>query len=229
MAALEINVTRLAATTARLQLQTPPMPMAGGHHGPMDQGMAAVLAGIGALVGALVGAVASFRGAKVGAERALEAVKVQVERQALAEHAHWAREHRRTTLIDVLSNAADMTQVLHQMERLCGRNEGIPTQLSATMPEHITQMGQNVVHLSVWGPDDGVEACNELLDAINHQYEAALRWSRAVRTDSDTESAQRAYRQADEARIGAYARFAFIAKVALRDGVEASRLSGVRL
>ncbi|MFF9025159.1 hypothetical protein [Streptomyces eurythermus] len=64
----------------------------------MDQGMAALIAGLagtaGALGGALVGGVAAVRGARIGAEKAAEAARQQVQDQALADHNHWLRQQR---------------------------------------------------------------------------------------------------------------------------------------
>ncbi|MGI5427933.1 hypothetical protein [Streptomyces sp. CA-179760] len=64
----------------------------------MDQGVAALIAGLagmaGALGGAVAGAVGAVRGAKVGAEKTAEATRQQVKDQALAEHGHWLREQR---------------------------------------------------------------------------------------------------------------------------------------
>lgn len=66
----------------------------------MDQGMAALIAGLtgmaGALGGAVAGAIGAVRGAKVGAERTAEATRQQVQDQAVAEHSHWLRQQRQT-------------------------------------------------------------------------------------------------------------------------------------
>ncbi|MEU6509358.1 hypothetical protein [Streptomyces sp. NPDC046942] len=67
--------------------------------GSMDQGMAAVVAGLAGMVGALGGAVAgglaAVRGARLGAETSARALRQQVQDQAATEHAHWLREQRR--------------------------------------------------------------------------------------------------------------------------------------
>ncbi|MFG2604992.1 hypothetical protein ACGFT2_15825 [Streptomyces sp. NPDC048514] len=64
----------------------------------MNEGTAALVAGLagtaGALGGALIGAVAAVRGARIGAERAAQATRRQVQDQASAEHVHWLRQQR---------------------------------------------------------------------------------------------------------------------------------------
>jgi len=65
----------------------------------MDQGLAAVIAGvagtIGAFGGAVAGGLAAVRGARVGAETSAQALRDQVRDQAATEHAHWLREQRK--------------------------------------------------------------------------------------------------------------------------------------
>lgn len=64
----------------------------------MDQGIAALIAGIagtaGALGGAVAGAIGAVRGARAGAETTAEATRQQVRDQAAVEHSHWLRQQR---------------------------------------------------------------------------------------------------------------------------------------
>lgn len=64
----------------------------------MDQGAAALIAGmagmVGALGGALAGGVAAVRGARVGAETTAAAALQQIQDQAVTEHQRWLREQR---------------------------------------------------------------------------------------------------------------------------------------
>ncbi|MER5989334.1 hypothetical protein [Streptomyces sp. NPDC001787] len=72
----------------------------------MDQGWAAVIAGVVGLVsgvgGAVVGGVAAVRGARLGAETNADAVRGQVVAQAANEHAHWVRQERQKAYREVL-------------------------------------------------------------------------------------------------------------------------------
>lgn len=61
----------------------------------MDQGLAALLAGVFGLVGAGLGGVGAIWGAKVGAQTAAKATRQQLWDQALVEHEQWLREARR--------------------------------------------------------------------------------------------------------------------------------------
>ncbi|MEU5929318.1 hypothetical protein ABZ817_38335 [Streptomyces antimycoticus] len=65
----------------------------------MDQGWAAVIAGVvglgGSAVGAWVGGHFAKKGAEVGAKTAADALAQQVERQAANELAHWVRQEQR--------------------------------------------------------------------------------------------------------------------------------------
>ncbi|WP_158761681.1 hypothetical protein [Streptomyces sp. NRRL S-146] len=64
----------------------------------MDEGTAALIAGlagtVGAVAGAVVGAVAAVRGARIGAEKAAETARQQVQDQASIDHEHWLRQQR---------------------------------------------------------------------------------------------------------------------------------------
>ncbi|MES5819063.1 hypothetical protein [Streptomyces sp. RG80] len=184
--------------------------------------MAALLAGAGALIGALLGAVASYRGAKIGAERALEATLAQVERQALAEHAHWAREHRRTAWIEALDAAAIAVRTIDEMAAHCRRGEGIPRELPARARDSATVLSRGAIHLSVWGPEAGADACVDLHGRIFEQFMAVLGWARAIASSGDPEAAALAYEEADAARLDEYTTFLHLAKAALRDGAATS-------
>ncbi|MDT0479803.1 hypothetical protein [Streptomyces doebereineriae] len=188
----------------------------------MDEGLAALLAGAGALIGALVGAVASFRGARIGAERALEAVLAQVQQQALAEHAHWAREHRKTAWIQALDEAANAVGALEEMASRCRRGEGIPGDLVERVRNANTVLSRGAIHLNVWGPEAGAAACVTLHSKTQHQFRAVLDWARAVASSGDTEAAARAYEDANAARLDAYTTLLYLARAALRDGMATS-------
>lgn len=187
----------------------------------MDEGLAALLAGAGAgaLVGALVGALASFRGAKIGATKALETALAQVERQSLAEHAHWAREHRKAAWMQALDEASLAVTAINEMASRCRQSEGIPPEVVERVHAAAGVLTRSAVHLSVWGPEEGADACTLLYEKLLDQFHAVLFWARAVGSAGDTECAASAYEEANSARLDAYTGFLYLAKTALRDGI----------
>jgi hypothetical protein len=72
----------------------------------VDQGWAAVIAGIAGLVGAVVGALAgghaAVRGARIGAEVNAAAVRAQVRDQAALAQQQWVRQERQKACLQVM-------------------------------------------------------------------------------------------------------------------------------
>jgi len=60
----------------------------------MDQGIAAVLAGVAGLIGAGIGGIAAVLGARIGAETVARATSLEVRDQATVDHEHWLRGER---------------------------------------------------------------------------------------------------------------------------------------
>jgi hypothetical protein len=60
----------------------------------MDQGLAAVWAGIAGLAGAAIGGGAAAWGAWIGGKRTVEAAEKQAQRAAVTEQQHWQRQAR---------------------------------------------------------------------------------------------------------------------------------------
>ncbi|MEU3990072.1 hypothetical protein AB0F24_17145 [Streptomyces platensis] len=69
----------------------------------MDEGWAALAAGVAALVGAVAGGWYAGRAAKQGAEKAAEAVLRQVVDQGAIEHGHWLRGQRQEAYVAFLA------------------------------------------------------------------------------------------------------------------------------
>lgn len=98
----------------------------------MDQGWAAIWAGIAALVGAGVGGGFAVWGAAIGGRKAVEAARQQVKDQAVTEHGHWLREQRQEaylaflrTLDGILTasgmvdqSLADVAEIKYEDERM---------------------------------------------------------------------------------------------------------------
>jgi hypothetical protein len=72
----------------------------------VDQGWAAVIAGIAGLVGVVVGALAgghaAVRGARIGAEVNAAAVRAQVRDQAALAQQQWVRQERQKACLQVM-------------------------------------------------------------------------------------------------------------------------------
>uniref|UniRef100_A0AAU2A172 Secreted protein n=1 Tax=Streptomyces sp. NBC_00093 TaxID=2975649 RepID=A0AAU2A172_9ACTN len=68
----------------------------------MDEGLAAVVAGMAALAGAGIGGLCAVWGARIGAERAWDSARQQIRDQAAAEHGHWIRERRLEAYVGLL-------------------------------------------------------------------------------------------------------------------------------
>ncbi|MGC9538051.1 hypothetical protein [Streptomyces sp. UG1] len=87
----------------------------------MDEGTAALIAGlaglVGALGGAIVGAVAAVRGARIGAEQAAETARQQVRDQASVDHDHWLRQQRLEAYTRFLAGYDDCTKVMQRIRR----------------------------------------------------------------------------------------------------------------
>jgi hypothetical protein len=87
----------------------------------MDQGMAALIAGlagtVGALGGAFIGALAAVRGARIGAERAAETARQQVQDQASVDHEHWLRQQRVEAYTAFLAGYDECTKITHQTRK----------------------------------------------------------------------------------------------------------------
>ncbi|MFD7200479.1 hypothetical protein [Streptomyces sp. NPDC059893] len=87
----------------------------------MNEGTAALIAGLagtgGALGGAIIGAVAAVRGARIGAEKAAETARQQVQDQASVDHEHWLRQQRIEAYTGFLSGYDECTKITHQTRR----------------------------------------------------------------------------------------------------------------
>ncbi|MGW4922620.1 hypothetical protein [Streptomyces parvulus] len=87
----------------------------------MDQGIAALIAGLagtgGALAGAVIGALAAVRGARIGAERAAETARQQVQDQASVDHEHWLRQQRIEAYTSFLAGYDECTNVSHRTRK----------------------------------------------------------------------------------------------------------------
>lgn len=206
-----------AWTLYRLQVEADPPATRLGDDDAMDQGMAALLAGVGALIGSLLGALAAWRGATTGAKKAVEAAQVQVTGQAEAEHRHWAREQRKVSWMAALKNAQLVVTELNDMAQHLARGQEPPDEYAATIVPVMPELGNAVVELSVWGPEEGASACADLHTKLYEQIKAVGRWREAVSEGREASREQSAYEAANRSRRNAYTIFLHLAAQSLRD------------
>ncbi|GFN05590.1 hypothetical protein ACTFBT_20695 [Streptomyces microflavus] len=122
----------------------------------MDQGTAALIAGLagalGALGGALTGGIAAVRGARIGAETAAVAARQQVQDQAATEHAHWLRERRQETYGIFLAAAQEVQRMAQPLVVALYVEQRRDSQLNDAQQavSKLCDLGNNV---SLIGPD----------------------------------------------------------------------------
>ncbi|WAP60056.1 hypothetical protein [Streptomyces sp. S465] len=80
----------------------------------MDQGLAALFAGLVALLGALIGGGFSARAARIGGEKTVQAARQQVEDQARVESKRWLLQARHDAYQVILSATDAYTDALIQ-------------------------------------------------------------------------------------------------------------------
>lgn len=125
----------------------------------MDQGLAAVWAGVAGLVGAGIGGAAAVWGAAIGGRRTVEAAERQAQRTATAEHQHWLRQQRHDayralvlvvdeamssgtpTAFEVLDRAARVRQAVSAVSVLGPDGIGLPAvALLSPFADHLEQL-----------------------------------------------------------------------------------------
>ncbi|WP_146075102.1 hypothetical protein [Streptomyces sp. Ru73] len=133
----------------------------------MDEGIAALVAGVagmvGALGGAIAGAIGAVKGARVGAERTAEATRQQVLDQSAAEHGHWLRQQRQAAYsahiaaVQKAERAADAV--------LQSRFEDPDPQWQArvaTYSQALEDLNDVSSQVSVLGPDGMIRAAGQV-------------------------------------------------------------------
>lgn len=167
----------------------------------MDQGTAALIAGLtgmlGALGGALTGGIAAVRGARIGAESAATAARHQVKDQAATEHAHWLRERRQDTYNTFLTATQEVQRMVQPLIVALYIEQRRDSQLSDAQQAigGLCDMGNNV---ALVGPD-------LILPRLQHAISCAIQLDHAlvssfVATEADRESIHAALAEFEEAK-----------------------------
>ncbi|MFJ7100505.1 MULTISPECIES: hypothetical protein [Streptomyces] len=147
----------------------------------MDEGTAALIAGlagtVGAVAGAVVGAVAAVRGARIGAEKAAETARQQVRDQASIDHEHWLRQQRIEAYSEFLTAYDDSALIAHRtfkkirdMESGDPRPEDDLDELTATalrlrqVRQRVKLVGPEPIHARAVGLEDAARSYHTDLD-----------------------------------------------------------------
>lgn len=137
----------------------------------MDQGWAAVMAGVAGLLGAGVGGYFAMRGAQAGARTTAEAIAEQVERQAANEHAHWIRQERRQAFREIVAAYSEVAERLVQVRKAISREA--PTEaLVASAEEACNQLATACGSIAMIATDQVWRAAARLHRAVDESVRA---------------------------------------------------------
>ncbi|MFJ8856688.1 hypothetical protein [Streptomyces sp. NPDC102437] len=139
----------------------------------VDQGLAALIAGVAAFGGAVISGWYTGRSARVGAERAAAAVLEQVTKQAAAEHGHWLRQQRQdayTAFLAAFDRAADALGPVFEAWALGYQGMDAPAvrELWRPVDEADLAMQRAITRLSIVGPDAVERTAGDLRLAVMH-------------------------------------------------------------
>jgi hypothetical protein len=119
----------------------------------MDQGVAAVWAGLAGLAGAGIGGAAAAWGAWISGRKTVEAAERQAQRAAAAEHQQWQRQARYEAYRELLSIAEEMTRWTRVVT------------IEATM-ETANRLREAMSKVYVVGPAEASRAAGRLLGPV---------------------------------------------------------------
>lgn len=180
----------------------------------MDQGIAAFLTGVAGLIGAGIGGLATAYGARIGAQKSIEAVQVQVERQASSEHEHWVRGQR----TQICNEIAAAWNPLLQAAMHCTSYIATGRPFTDAERSEVTTTYQTLSaachQVILWGPNDLAEAANELDDMALALHNLIYEWRHTLTEGDETEiTAHRAaIEEATDALSLAFGRYAGTAR-----------------
>jgi hypothetical protein len=133
----------------------------------MDEGVAALIAGLagmaGALGGAVAGGMAAVRGAKIGAENAADVARQQTKDQATVEHQHWIREQRQQAYVAFMAAALKCELECHNIrEALSNSRNSIETE---PLESALTEVTETAPRILLLGPDRMIELAHSATQA----------------------------------------------------------------
>ncbi|MEU1925140.1 hypothetical protein ACFZAB_30735 [Streptomyces albogriseolus] len=135
----------------------------------MDEGVAAIVAGVagmvGALGGAVAGGVAAIRGARIGAEKTAEATRAQVRDQAALDHRRWLQQQR-VEAYSAFLEAWDA--VLISITEAGGwREEPTPAEALGPVSDALRNLRSQLTRVTVVGPKRAQTLADDLVGAAS--------------------------------------------------------------
>lgn len=132
----------------------------------MDQGVAALIAGLvgmaGAIVGALVGGKWAVRGARIGGEKAVEAARLQVLGQASAGQLQWVRDRRHQAYANLIDAQVAVMDMLRQAAPGVRRGGSLSDDVLGELPSRILALESCTSQLAFWGPEQTTHLAQRL-------------------------------------------------------------------
>jgi hypothetical protein len=116
----------------------------------MDQGLAAVVAGVAGFVGATIGGGGAVWGSWIGGKKAIEAAERQAQRTAAAEQQQWQRQARHDAYEAVAAIARSMAN--------WGEGE-VPWEVAR---DAVDRLSAAVGRVELFGPEEAVLAAGEI-------------------------------------------------------------------
>lgn len=158
-------------------------------HG-MDQGVAGLIAGVAGLVGAVFGGLSTAYGARVGARRAIEAIHVQADRQAISEHQQWAREQRRQAAVAVTDAFGTYANTVTRLGQAISAGRDIAADSATSASEAHRSLVITKGHLELWGPDALELSAHRLTRATSKLLSVIANWHASYEELSTTQKTE---------------------------------------
>lgn len=182
----------------------------------MDQGVAAVIAGIAGVIGTGVGGLATAYGARIGAQKSMEAVQVQVREQSEAEHSHWVREQRRQACVELTDALGAFAKSVAASWPLVLEGRAVPHERFEALMSQTDSMLLIRGHTQLWGPQPLTDTAHRLTEVADELRDLIERWQTV--TDNGNQDEVRQCQQEWESKVAAL-------KSARADFVIAARLT----
>lgn len=184
----------------------------------MDQGIAAAFAGVVGLIGAGIGGLATAYGARIGANKTIEAAQTQVMHQSAAEHTHWVREQRRQICNDVMEAWTPLIEASVICTVRIRRGVSVPDDAVGALDSSFVNLSHRGARSQLWGPDELVNAIQDLVTAARSVADSARRWPQVL--DGREQAAIQAHQTEHAAKASqvasAWRSFASVARATLR-------------
>ncbi|GAB2915543.1 hypothetical protein [Streptomyces mayteni] len=143
----------------------------------MDQGIAAVLAGIAGLLGAAIGGFAATRGARIGAETAARASAQQVRDQAQVDHEHWLRGQRLEAWRALLASYDGYAIAASNMTRVLEGEIAGSADIGAEFGGKMHELRQAYFLVRLLGPNEVRETALQLRRGVQDHFDRVKEWT----------------------------------------------------